>query len=285
MTFALSAFAAVEFAALIALVVVLVVSRRALSTTRRKLARLRDTNSPTPRRRGPVAVAPLALRAVANTVRTADALVRRQIDGVRSSIEDLAGWARVEQPDLAQITADGHVVLVFSDIEGSTAQNESLGDQQWVRILERHNALVGRCVAEYRGYLVKNQGDGFMVAFASPQDAVRCCIAVQRALRTDPQRWGDIRVRMGAHIGTSVRRGDDLFGRNVAMAARIAARAAGGQILVSDELRTAVGADAHIPFGAPEDVHLKGFAGTQRVYPVADSVLSCADEGALSIRE
>lgn len=268
MTIALSILAVAEFVAVLVLSIVLIVSRRQLAGARRKLAQRREERSLRPRRGGPPAVAPLALRAVAHTVRTADALVRKQIDGVRSSIEDLAGWARIEQPDLAQITADGQVALVFSDIEGSTERNEALGDQQWVRLLERHNALISRCVAEQHGYLVKNQGDGFMVAFASPVDAVLCCIAVQRALRSEPQRWGDIRVRMGAHIGTSVRRGDDLFGRNVAMAARVAARAAGGQILVSDELRAAVGQDARIRFGVPEDVELKGLRGSQRVYPV-----------------
>jgi adenylate cyclase len=46
---------------------------------------------------------------------------------VRNSIEDLAGWAQVERPDLAKLTADGHVVIVFSDIEGSTEQNEAPG--------------------------------------------------------------------------------------------------------------------------------------------------------------
>lgn len=270
MTIALSALAAVEFVAVLVLSIVLIVSRRQLATTRRKLAQRRDGRASRPHRVGPAAVAPLAVRAVAHTVRTADAIVRRQIDGVRSSIEDLAGWAQVEKPDLAQITADGQVVLVFSDIEGSTERNEALGDQRWVQLLERHNALIGRCVADRHGYLVKNQGDGFMVAFASPVDAVLCCMAVQGALHGDPQRWGDIRVRMGAHVGTSVRRGDDLFGRNVAMAARIAACAAGGQILVSDELRAAVGEDPRIAFGAPQDVALKGLRGTQRIYPIVE---------------
>jgi class 3 adenylate cyclase len=50
---------------------------------------------------------------------------------VRNSVEDLAGWAQVERPDLARLAADGHVVIVFSDIEGSTEQNEVLGDRGW----------------------------------------------------------------------------------------------------------------------------------------------------------
>jgi len=73
-------------------------------------------------------------------------------------------------------------------------------------------------------------------------------------------------VRMGIHMGKSVQRGDDLFGRNVAMAARVAAEAEGGQILVSESVHDAVGDD--FTFGAVRDVELKAFSGTHRVYPV-----------------
>jgi adenylate cyclase len=45
-------------------------------------------------------------------------------------------WAQVERPDLARLAADGHVVIVFSDIEGSTEQNQALGDRGWVKVLE-----------------------------------------------------------------------------------------------------------------------------------------------------
>ena len=65
-----------------------------------------------------------------------------------------------------------------------------------------------------------------MVAFAHPHEAVRCSVAVQRALSGDVNRMrnGNIRVRIGIHMGKSVRRGEDLLGRNVAMAARVATR-------------------------------------------------------------
>jgi class 3 adenylate cyclase len=202
-------------------------------------------------------------------VQTADSIIRRQIGGsVRSSIEDLAGWARVERPDLARITADGRVVLVFSDIEGSTQRNASLGDREWVRVLERHEQLIRRHVAAQKGFVVKNQGDGFMIAFPEPAGAVRCCIAVQQALADGARGADGIRVRMGAHVGTSVRRGDDLFGLDVAMAARVADLADGGQILVSDALREAIGEVEGIEFGAPRDVELKGLPAMQTVHEV-----------------
>jgi adenylate cyclase len=77
-----------------------------------------------------------------------------------------------------------------------------------------------------------------------------------------------IRVRIGVHTGRSVRRGDDLFGRNVAMAARVAAEAGGGEILVSDAVRNALKDCEDISFDDGRDAELKGFAGTYRLYAV-----------------
>ena len=269
MTIALSVVAALEFAALVALGVVLLVTRRRLTSARRAVRAARTRDDPRPVRRRPRGVAPLAVKTVVNTVQTADALIRKGIGGsLRNSIEDLAGWARVERPDLARITADGTVVLLFSDIEDSTRHNEDLGDRDWITVLERHNKLVERSVTDHGGYVVKNQGDGFMIAFAEPGQAVRCSLAVQRALLRDPDRWNGIRVRIGGHVGTSVRRGHDLFGLDVVMAARIADLARGGEILVSDALREATGDDEGISFSDAREVQLKGLTGGQIIHAV-----------------
>jgi len=196
-------------------------------------------------------------------------LIRKQGFGaaVRSSIEELADWAEVERPDLARLTRDGNVVILFSDIEESTALNERMGDRAWVRLLERHDKLVRELVDEHSGHVVKSQGDGFMVAFAHPEQAVGCSVAVQRAFASQARRMSPntIRVRIGIHMGKSVRRGDDLFGRNVAMAARVAAQADGGEVLISEPVREAVG---DVEVGPPREVELKGFRGTHRLYPV-----------------
>jgi len=187
---------------------------------------------------------------------------------VRSSIEDLADWAEVERPDLARLAPSGRVAILFSDIEESTALNERIGDRAWVRLIDRHDKMISRHVKRHNGYVVKSQGDGFMIAFAQPDEAVLCSIDVQRDLGKRPN---DIRVRIGIHVGKSVRRGDDLFGRNVAMAARVAGQADGGEVLVSEPVRDAcqeVAQDA-IGFDDGHDVELKGFSGTYRLYAVA----------------
>jgi class 3 adenylate cyclase len=142
-----------------------------------------------------------------------------------------------------------------------------------VRLIDRHSRLVRRFVKKHDGYVIKSQGDGFMVAFARPEQAVRCSVELQRALRKRPDR---IRVRIGIHLGRSVRRGDDLFGRNVALAARVAGAAEGGEVLVSQAVRDALnsagdaGSDEVAGFDVDDgrEVSLKGFPGRHRLFAV-----------------
>ena len=93
---------------------------------------------------------------------------------------------------------------------------------------------------------------------------------LQDALEKDGKRrhHNEIRVRIGIHMGRSVRRGDDLFGRNVAMAARVAAQAVGGQILVSEPVRDALRDCDDIRCDDGRDVELKGFSGSYRLFSV-----------------
>lgn len=220
-------------------------------------------------------------KAVKSVWQTANILRRDGLGAaVRSSIEELADWAEVERPDLARLAPNGRVAIMFSDIEGSTALNEEIGDRAWVRVLGRHDKAVRRYVEHHDGYVVKSQGDGFMIAFAHPEQAVHCAGDIQASLRRRPN---GIRVRIGIHVGKSVLRGDDLFGRNVAMAARVAGQAGGGEILVSEAVRNGINKaitnraitdsaggpeSGDIVFGKARTAELKGFAGVHRLYPV-----------------
>jgi class 3 adenylate cyclase len=107
-----------------------------------------------------------------------------------------------------------------------------------------------------------------MMAFADAGQAVRCGVDVQRALLDNADEGEGIRVRIGIHLGTSVRRGDDLFGRNVAMAARVTGQADGGEILVSESVRAAIDGLPDIELCAPVEVELKGLQGSHNLYPV-----------------
>jgi class 3 adenylate cyclase len=195
--------------------------------------------------------------------------LRTSIDVVASAVED-------ERPDLSGAAApDGTVTILFSDIEGSTEMTERLGDRRWLEVLREHNDIVRSEVRAHGGFEVKSQGDGFMVAFSSARRALDCSIAIQRAFAAEAEGRGDdaIRVRIGLHTGEAIRERDDFFGRNVILAARIAAQAEGGEVLVSSLLKELTESSGDIAFGEAREVSLKGLSGIYRVHAVEwDSV-------------
>ena len=151
---------------------------------------------------------PTGRDAVKALMETATLVRERGVAGaLRTSIEDLAGWAQVERPDLARLAAaDGTVAILFSDIEGSTALNERLGDRAWLKVLAQHDRIFRRHSDAQRGHIIKSQGDGFMIAFAEPLEAIRFSIDTQRALAAE-RRWAEgesVRVRVGIHRGDAV---------------------------------------------------------------------------------
>lgn len=187
---------------------------------------------------------------------------------IRSSIDDLALWADVERPDLARLASDdGTVTMLFSDIEGSTALNHRLGDRGWVQLLSKHDRLLKRAIDAHTGHVVKTQGDGFMVTFVEASEAVGAALEIQRRLENvrAESRLSGIRVRIGAHRGSAVRRDGDLFGRNVAYAARVAAQAKGGEVVVSDAVLRALPEDA-VHVLETREAELKGVPGVHSLH-------------------
>lgn len=190
-----------------------------------------------------------------------------------SSMEDLARWSQEDRTALEKLAGrDGTLSILFSDIEDSTDLNERLGDREWVRLLGSHDRLVQSSVEVHRGHIVKSQGDGFMIAFREAADAVRAGIEIQDALSIGGDkrlRRTPIKVRVGIHCGTAIERDGDLFGKNVAMAARVAAQAKGGEILVSDDIRAALRDVEDIVLVDGRDAELKGIPGVHRLWEVA----------------
>lgn len=94
-------------------------------------------------------------------------------------------------------------MILFSDIEESTALDERIGDRTWVKLIGAHDKLVHELVRRWSGHMVTSQGDGFMIAFARAEQAVRCGIDIQDALRNSAKRKRNqgIRVRIGTTWG------------------------------------------------------------------------------------
>ena len=201
--------------------------------------------------------------------------VKLDLQGVGSastpdaSIDAVASAVSIDRPDLStHADAEGRVAVVFSDIEDYTPLTERLGDVRSQEVLRAHNEILRRELAAHGGTEVKSHGDGFMLVFDDPVAAVRFGVAYQKALAGHDfgADAGRLHAHVGVHVGEVIREGDDFFGRTVILAARIAAAAAGGEVLVSDDVRRAVGAAT--AFDAGRRVELKGLSGGHRVFPV-----------------
>jgi DNA-binding NarL/FixJ family response regulator/class 3 adenylate cyclase len=163
--------------------------------------------------------------------------------------------------------AGATVTVIFADVEGSTALLERLGQARWMKALAEYEELLGSRLDAHGGTLVKALGDGHLLAFPSANAALRCAVDVQRALplTTAP----DLRVRMGMHTGEPVALEDDLHGRTVVKAARIADLAHGGEVLVSGIVRELAETDADLEeeiwFEESREVELRGLRGRHLV--------------------
>jgi eukaryotic-like serine/threonine-protein kinase len=162
--------------------------------------------------------------------------------------------------------ASGRSVLatvLFTDIVGSTSMAARLGDQGWSDLLERHNGIVRRELARAGGREIDTAGDGFLAAFTTPAQAIRCAVAIRDALAA-----AGIPVRAGLHTGEARESGDKLTGLTVHIASRVVQAAGPGEVLVSGTVRDMVVGSA-LRF-ADRGVHeLKGVPGEWHLYALA----------------
>lgn len=145
-----------------------------------------------------------------------------------------------------------HVTLLFTDLEGSTALYERIGDGAAYRMVRRHFAFLAEEVRACDGTLVKTIGDAVMAAFADPAQALRAAIGVQRGIHRFNSKFHAktaregrptleaVTLKMGLHAGRciAVNLNDrlDYFGSTVNLAARLQGRSRGGEIVLSQGL-------------------------------------------------
>jgi predicted ATPase/class 3 adenylate cyclase len=126
------------------------------------------------------------------------------------------------------------LTFLFTDIEGSTALLKRLGEDVYADVLADHHSLIRSCIATHGGREVSTQGDGFFAVFSSPRACASAVIEMQRGFGAHEWPAGEqLRVRMGVHFGEASENVTGLYGLEVHRAARIAAVARGGQILLS----------------------------------------------------
>ncbi len=138
----------------------------------------------------------------------------------------------------------GTLTLLFSDIEGSTSLLNGLGSR-WGEALSAQRRILRSTFEAHQGHEMGTEGDSFFVVFTSAHQGLAAAIEAQRRLRAHD--WPDgvaVKVRIGLHTGEPERHEDGYIGIDVHRAARIAATAHGGQIVLSASTRALVGAHA-----------------------------------------
>ena len=178
-------------------------------------------------------------------------------DEVAGEVEEfLTGTRQARRPERVLAT------VLFTDIVDSTGHAARLGDQRWRELLDRHDSLVRAEVERYQGRLVNTTGDGILATFDGPARAIECGSGI-----VDRVRALGIEVRAGLHSGECERRNGDVGGVAVHIGARVAARAAGGEVLVSGTVRDLV-VGSGIEFDDRGSTELKGVPGEWRLYAV-----------------
>jgi class 3 adenylate cyclase len=159
--------------------------------------------------------------------------------------------------------------ILFTDVEGSTAMTQRLGDATAMRLLRRHDDLVPTAVKMFQGSEVKHTGDGIMASFGSAFRALECAIAIRRNLAEHNAEHPEeaIAIRTGLAAGEPVIESGDLFGSCVQLAARLCARSQPGSILVSTAVYDLV-LGHHFAFGTRKKLMLRGFNQPIHAYEV-----------------
>ncbi|MBI1885875.1 MAG: adenylate/guanylate cyclase domain-containing protein [Chloroflexi bacterium] len=175
-------------------------------------------------------------------------------DAILDEIEEfLTGVRPTPHPDRVLAT------VLFTDIVGSTQRAAEMGDRRWRDLLDSYNSLARKELARFRGREVKTTGDGFLATFDGPARGVRCACAIGQSARSL-----GLEVRAGLHTGECELMGEDVGGIAVHIGARVAAKAAPGEVLVSHTVKDLVAGSgirfqdrgSHVLRGVPDEWRL-----------------------------
>ena len=171
---------------------------------------------------------------------------------------------------LAVGQTEGTVTIMFTDVEESTRLLSTRGFTASHEIMKAYETIIDEKVAQHAGRRIKGLGDGFMISFGSARHGVECALDIQQGItdysKLNPER--KLRIRIGLNTGEVVEEGGDIFGAAVNVAARVAGKAKGGEILVSEIVRQLVGPVSEMKFDFRGRYKLKGFPDRWRLHQV-----------------
>lgn len=192
-------------------------------------------------------------------VEVAQRLLERAVER-RPSVLTQLGLSAVQLLSTPGAASDGgtteHLAVMFTDLEGFTRFTSRHGDEAAGSLLADHHRAVGPVIRSRGGRIVKRLGDGLLLTFPEPEAAV---LAGLELVAQDPV---PLRLRAGAHVGDVLVVPDDVIGHTVNVAARVTELARGGQVLVTTDVRSTIGAElGGVGFSRPRTRHLKGLDG------------------------
>lgn len=190
------------------------------------------------------------------------------VEAVRSFVLEVAAAENRARFGLRSGTA--FRTILFTDIEQHGDLLRTLGDSRGRQLLREHERITREALRAHGGSEVKSMGDGFLASFGSAQRALECAITLQRALHEElgVEMEGlpnGLRVRVGINAGEPIAEDDDLFGTAVIAAARIAALAEGGEILVANVVRELVAGKGFL-FNDRGEQPLRGLEDPVRIW-------------------
>ncbi|HEY9080205.1 adenylate/guanylate cyclase domain-containing protein [Magnetovibrio sp.] len=187
--------------------------------------------------------------------------------GPRGALSDaLVAW---DKPKSKSEGSTQPVTVLFTDIAGSTAMTQKLGDEGAQAVVRSHNSIVREAIQGFSGKEIKHTGDGIMASFPSAAAGVEAAMEMQKRTRShnesDPNH--PLGLKIGLNAGEPISEDDDLFGTTVQLAARIVDKASAGQILVSSSVH-GLSQGKSLKFERFADLDMKGFDDPVTVYSV-----------------
>jgi class 3 adenylate cyclase len=182
------------------------------------------------------------------------------VDAISDEVEEFLTGVPLPR-DVDRVLA----TVLFTDIVGSTKKAQELGDGQWRYLIDAHHAAVRRLITRFGGCEVDNAGDGFLVTFDRPAQAIRCATAIR-----DSAPEIGLEIRAGLHTGEVERRDGTIAGLAVHIGARVGALAGPSQVLVTSTVKDLT-TGSGIAFGDHGRHQLKGIPDQWQVYEVESS--------------
>jgi class 3 adenylate cyclase len=198
------------------------------------------------------------------------------IDVIASALEGAAG---AQLGDFS--SPDGAVTLLFCELANIEAIRATIPERVDA-LLADQRMIVLRIASHHNGEIARAHEDGYMIVFNSAHAGLRCAIELQRTFARAPvgEAPTQLELRVGLHTGPVIDTGQELYGRNVLLGARVAGKAQGGEIVISAKVKEYTESDPSFCFTERGEHHFKGLHGEHELFAVSWEAVTPSQEQA-----